>query len=200
MGYWLAIEDGFPVGTEGFDEDVFDGQGEFVVCVELAAAQGLAEVEPVGGAIAGAAEARGFAQGFQQDGPEVVAAVPVGGQAAFDLGEQGQGQAVAGVDEVAQLGAGQVLVAEIVVVVDELVPDATAGVLGAQGIETERTDLVEGVRQERGSASAACGPIAAHSRKYARSHLCKSRPASDNVPNTASKMPCRSAPHSLCEP
>ncbi len=168
------------------------------MCVELAAAQGLAEVEPVGGAIAGAAEARGFAEGFQQDGAEVVAAVPVGGQAAFDLGEQvrgkvrdadpgqdqeasviddqrqvalahgggpadkavagsgfpgggaeaeqGQGQAVAGVDEVAQLGAGQVLVAEIVVAVDELVPDATAGVPGAQGIETERTDLVEGAR------------------------------------------------------
>ena len=93
------------------------------MCVELAAAQGLAEVEPVGGAIAGAAEARGFAEGFQQDGPEVVAAVPGGGAEA----EQGQGQAVAGVDEVAQLGAGQVLV--------------------AQGIETERTDLVEGVRQ-----------------------------------------------------
>ncbi len=62
------------------------------MCVELATAQGLAEVEPVGGAIAGAAEARGFAEGFQQDGPEVVAAVPVGGQAAFDLGEQVRGK------------------------------------------------------------------------------------------------------------
>ena len=51
------------------------------MCVKLAAAQGLAEVEPVGGAIAGAAEARGFTEGFQQDGPEVVAVVPVGGQA-----------------------------------------------------------------------------------------------------------------------
>ena len=51
----------------------------------------------VGGAIAGAVGSeRGFAEGFQQDGPEVVAAVPVGGQAAFDLGEQGTARQGAG--------------------------------------------------------------------------------------------------------
>ena len=45
--------------------------------VELAAALSLAEVDPVGGTVAGALEARGFAEGLEQDGAEAVAAVPV---------------------------------------------------------------------------------------------------------------------------
>ncbi len=40
--------------------------------------------------------------------------------------EQGQQEAVGGVDEVAQLGAGQGLVAEVVVALDEFVPEAVA--------------------------------------------------------------------------
>ncbi len=46
--------------------------------------------------------------------------LPSGGAKA----EQGERQAVTGADEVAHLGPGQVLVAEIVVAVDELVPQA----------------------------------------------------------------------------
>ena len=42
--------------------------------------------------IAGVAEARGFAEGFQQVGSAVVAAVPVSGQALLDQGEQVRGE------------------------------------------------------------------------------------------------------------
>ena len=91
-GYGLAIEDRFPVGAEGFEKDVFDGQGVLVVRVGLATDLGLADVDPVGGTKAGVAEARGFAEGFQHSWVQVIAAVQVGGQAAFDLGEQVRGE------------------------------------------------------------------------------------------------------------
>ena len=207
-----------PVGTKRFDEDVFDGQGVLVVRVEFAAALGLAEVEPVGSPLAGAAEARGFAEGFQQDGSDAVAAVPVGGQLPLAAGEQvggemgdadpgqdqeagvvddacqiafaggrvpadeavaggsfpggggeaeqGQQEAVAGLDEVAQLGAGQVLVAEIVVAVDELVPGTAAGVLGAQGIEAQRADI--GERAGQGEQAGRIGGRGGRDRTRAR--------------------------------
>ena len=60
----LAIEGFFPVRAEGFDEDVFDGFGVLVAGIEFPAALGLAEMDPVGGAVAGALEARRFAEGF----------------------------------------------------------------------------------------------------------------------------------------
>ena len=60
----LAIEDCFPVRAEGLDEDVLDGLVVLVTRVEFAAALRLAEMDPVGGAIAGAGEARSFAEGF----------------------------------------------------------------------------------------------------------------------------------------
>ena len=50
------IEDGLPVKTEGFDEDVLDGQVVVVADIELAAASGLAAMDPVGCSIAGAVE------------------------------------------------------------------------------------------------------------------------------------------------
>ena len=45
------------MGVDGFEEDVLDGESELVAGVELAAALGLADVDPVGGAMAGATEA-----------------------------------------------------------------------------------------------------------------------------------------------
>ena len=39
----------------GFEEDVTDGQGELIAGVELDAAQGLSDMDPVSSAIAGAA-------------------------------------------------------------------------------------------------------------------------------------------------
>ena len=56
--------------------------------------------------------------------------------------EQGQQEAVGGVREVAQLGRGQGFVAEVVVTLDELVPEAAAGVGGAQQAEAQGTGLV----------------------------------------------------------
>ncbi len=50
----LAIQDCLPVRAAGFDEDVPDGLVVLVTRIELAAALGLAEMDPVGGAIAGA--------------------------------------------------------------------------------------------------------------------------------------------------
>ena len=55
--------------------------------------------------------------------------------------DQGQQEAVGGVHEVAQLGAGQGLVAEVVVALDELVPEAAAGVGGAQQAEAQGAGL-----------------------------------------------------------
>ena len=88
MAVGLAIEDVFPVGAEGFDEDVLDGLGAVVASVEFPPALGLAEMDPVGGAVAGAEEARGLAEGLQQDGADAVALVPVQGELALEAGEQ----------------------------------------------------------------------------------------------------------------
>ncbi len=72
--------------------------------IEFPAALGLAEMDPVGGAVAGAVEARGLAEGLEQDGADAVALVPVAGELALEAGEQmgGQGgEADPGQDEVA---------------------------------------------------------------------------------------------------
>ena len=74
MGEGLAVEDQAPAGVDGlFEEDVLDGQGVLFADVELAASLGLADMDPVGGAIAGATEALAFAEGFDEDGPGVPA-------------------------------------------------------------------------------------------------------------------------------
>lgn len=49
---YLAVEDRAPAGVDGFEEDVFDGQDELLAGVELAAALGLSDMDPVGSAIA----------------------------------------------------------------------------------------------------------------------------------------------------
>ena len=41
--------------------------------IEFPAALGLAGMDPVGGAVAGAVEARGFAEGLQQEAPDAPA-------------------------------------------------------------------------------------------------------------------------------
>lgn len=51
------IENGFLVPTEGFDEDVLDGQAVLVAGVELAVALRPAEMDPVSSAVAGAPDA-----------------------------------------------------------------------------------------------------------------------------------------------
>ena len=84
----LAIEDFFPVRAEGFDEDVFDRLVVLVAGIEFAAALSLAQMDPVGGAVAGAGKARGFAEGLQQDGADSVALAPVVGELSLEAGEQ----------------------------------------------------------------------------------------------------------------
>ena len=60
--------------------------------VEFAAALGLADVEPVGGAVAGAAKALGVDEGFQEDGGEAVAAFPIVRELAGDASEDVRGE------------------------------------------------------------------------------------------------------------
>ncbi len=191
----LAAEDRAPIGLERLEEDVLDGEGVFVADVELAAPLGLADVDPVGGSIAGAAEALRLAEGFQQHGTDAIALAPVVGKLAggeseqvggeighLDPGqdqipgvideagqvalagggvpadeavagggfpgggaeaEQGQGQAVGRAGKVAQLGAGQGLVAEVVVALDELVPERATRVVRAERFELQGPQGVE---------------------------------------------------------
>ena len=47
MGEGLAVEDRVSAGVDGFEEDVLDGQGELLAGVELAAALGLSDMDPV---------------------------------------------------------------------------------------------------------------------------------------------------------
>ena len=84
----LAVEDGLPVRAERFDEDVFYRLGVLVVSIQLAAALGLAQMDPVGGAVADPGEAGCFAEGLQQHAPDAVALLPVVGQLALEAGQQ----------------------------------------------------------------------------------------------------------------
>ena len=49
--------------------------------IELAAALGVAEAGPVGGAVASTCEALFFDEGFEEDGAIAVSAVPISGEA-----------------------------------------------------------------------------------------------------------------------
>ena len=75
------------VFVEGVEVDVFDGCGVLVVAVEFTAALGVADVDPVGGAVAGAGKALAFYEGLQKHRGVVVAGVPVVGQLFGGKGE-----------------------------------------------------------------------------------------------------------------
>ena len=61
------------MSVEGIEEGVLDGEGVEVLGIQLAAALGLANVAPVGGAVGGAVEAVAFDGGFEQQGAVAVA-------------------------------------------------------------------------------------------------------------------------------
>ena len=88
----LAAEDGAPIGLERLEEDVLDGERVFVADIELAGPLGATDVDPVGGAIAGAAEAWRLAEGFQQHGTDAIALAPVVGELAGGESEQVGGE------------------------------------------------------------------------------------------------------------
>ena len=67
-GVGLGVEDGAPVGMDGFEEDVLDGQGVLIAGIEFAAALGLSDADPVGGTVAGPAEAGRYGCGPSSDG------------------------------------------------------------------------------------------------------------------------------------
>lgn len=72
----------------GFDEVVLDGLVVHVTSIELAVALRPAERDPAGGAVAGAPEARRFAERFQQNWTNALALLPVVGELSVEAGEQ----------------------------------------------------------------------------------------------------------------
>ncbi len=73
------MEDGPEVWLQGIQPDLLDRQGWPARSAALAAPAGFADTDPVGGAVAGAGEAA-VDEGFEQHGPDPVAAVPLVGQ------------------------------------------------------------------------------------------------------------------------
>ena len=62
---------------ERVEKDVLDGQRPLVVAVELAAALGVTDVDPVCGPVAGSLESLSFHEGFEQNRAVAVALLPV---------------------------------------------------------------------------------------------------------------------------
>ena len=156
--------------------------------VELAAALSLAEVDPVGGTVAGALEARGFAEGLEQDGAEAVAAVPVKRELALDGGKQmgsQAGEANPGQDEIASVidDPGQVALAGGAVPADEAV--AGGGFPGG-GTEAEQgqEDAIAGPEQRCFPFRHPARPAGGRVWLIAGSHHCadRRRPASPVPP------------------
>lgn len=69
----MSIENGFPLGAEGFDEDVLDGLVVPVAGIEFAAALRPAEMGPVGSAVASTLEPWSFEERFQENAVALVA-------------------------------------------------------------------------------------------------------------------------------
>ena len=77
-----GAESAAEVAPERVEPDVFPGQRVGTMHVEFAAALGLTDVGPVGGAVAGTGEAVGLHEGLQQERSVAVASLPVVGQPA----------------------------------------------------------------------------------------------------------------------
>ena len=174
---------------QGFEPDALHRQGRLAVHVELAAALGFSDTQPVGRLIARSEETRAVTERLEQDRAQGIAAFPVVREAALELREQvrgeiadaypgqdeeagvvdherevalahrgapadeliargglpgrggeaehGQRLAVVGTHEVAHLGAGQGVVAEIVIARDEGVPQPSLGAAG-DGLDAQR--------------------------------------------------------------
>ena len=75
-----AVEYSLPVRPEGLDQDVLNAPVALVPRVEFAATLRLAQVDPVGGPIAGALEAWRCAEGFQQNRMQALPRVPIVGE------------------------------------------------------------------------------------------------------------------------
>ena len=67
------------MSVEGVEVNVLHGQKALFLAVELTASLGFADVDPVCCPVAGPAETVTLDIGFQKDGPEPIAGVPVFG-------------------------------------------------------------------------------------------------------------------------
>ena len=90
-----GAEDGSEVLPKWVEPDVLDGNDLRVDTGLLAAAGSLADVDPVGGLVGGAAVALALDEGFEQHRLEAIALLPVDGQLAVDDGQDLGGQAFA---------------------------------------------------------------------------------------------------------
>src|SRR5665213_776067 len=83
------------VGPERIDPDALDGLCVSMQDVELSPTLRVAEVSPVGGPVAGTGKARLFNEGFEQDRPIRIAALPVIGQSSAHPAEDARGEVFA---------------------------------------------------------------------------------------------------------
>ena len=77
---------------EGVEKDPLYRKGIEVVTVELSASLCLPDIDPVGRTVTGAGKPFLFDKGFQKDGPESIASVPVLGKLLGDPSEQSGGE------------------------------------------------------------------------------------------------------------
>ena len=81
--------------VERIEPDGLDRQQGLVVNIELAAAGGLTEADPVGRLVSGAAKALLLDEGFEQERPVTVLELPVGGDLPGGASQNGRGQILA---------------------------------------------------------------------------------------------------------
>ena len=70
------------VAAEGIDKDQFGAERRLMIPVHASSPLGPSQLDPVGSAVTGAAKALFLDQGFQQQWPVAVKALPVVGQLA----------------------------------------------------------------------------------------------------------------------
>ena len=149
-------KDGTEVLLEGIEEDVLDGKSELFIDVELSATLGLADMDPVGGPVAGALEAVALDEGFEEDGSEGEALSPVVLDAAGGQGEELGGEAFGfdpGEDEEAGVvdNEGEARLPLIVRPADEGVPGSDLPGGGAEAQTGQRGLSREGEVADLGS-------------------------------------------------
>ena len=80
----LPAKDAGEILAQRVQPDVLDGHDLLMDWALFAASDGLADVDPVGGLVAGAAMALRLDEGLEQDGAIAVALMPIVGQLAGD--------------------------------------------------------------------------------------------------------------------
>ena len=86
-------EDGAEVLLEGIEVDVLDGKSILILDVEFSPTLGLADIDPVGGLVAGSLETAALDEGLEEDGSKREAFSPIVLDAACGQSEEMGGEA-----------------------------------------------------------------------------------------------------------